>query len=89
MEFEWDENKAAMNLAKHGIPFEYATRVFLDPYRLEEEELIEFEDEARRRVIGMVDDRVLLVVYTERFPRIRIISARRTTRYERRKYHEI
>ena len=89
MEFEWDENKAAMNLAKHRIPFEYAVRVFLYPYRLEEEELIEYEGEVRRRVIGMVDDRVLLVVYTERFSRTRIISARRATRHERRKYHEI
>ena len=89
MEFEWDEDKAAINLDKHEIPFEYAARVFLDPYRLEEEELIEYEEEVRRRVIGMVDDHVLLVVYTERFPRTRIISARRATRHERRKYHEI
>ena len=89
MEFEWDEDKAALNLVKHGIPFEYAARVFLDPYRLEEEELIEYEEEVRRRVIGMVDDRVLLVVYTERFSRTRIISARRATRHERRKYHKI
>ena len=58
MELEWDENKAAMNLAKHGIPFEYAARVFLDSYRLEEEELIEYEGEVRRRVIGMVESRI-------------------------------
>lgn len=89
MEFEWDENKAAMNLAKHGIPLEYAARVFLDPYRLEEEDLIEFEEEVRHRVIGMVDDRVLLVVYIESFSQTRTISARRATRHERRKYHEI
>ncbi len=89
MEFEWDENKAADNLAKHGIPFAYAARIFLDPYRLEEEDLIEFEGELRRRVIGMVADRVLFVVYTERFSHTRIISARRATRHERRKYHEI
>ena len=89
MEFEWDENKAAMNLAKHGIPFEYAARVFLDPYRLEEEDLIEYEEEVRHRVIGMVDDRVLLVVYIESFSQTRTISARRATRHERRKYHEI
>ena len=89
MEFEWDENKAAANLTKHGIPFEYATRVFLDPYRLEEEDLIEYGEEVRHRAIGMVDDHVLLVVYTKRFSRFRIISARRATRHERRKYHEI
>ncbi len=89
MEFEWDENKAAANLAKHGIPFEFAARVFLDPYRLEEEDLIEYGEEVRHCVIGMVNDHVLLVVYTERFLRFRIISARRATRHERRKYHEI
>jgi hypothetical protein len=89
MEFEWDENKAAVNLAKHGIPFEYATRVFLDPYRLEQENLVEYDGELRHRVIGMVDDHVLLVIYTERLSRFRIISARRATRHERRKYHEI
>lgn len=89
MEFEWDENKAAANLAKHGIPFEYAARVFLDTYRLEQEDLTEHEGEVRRRAIGMVDDHVLLVVYTERLARIRIISARRATSHERRKYHEV
>ena len=35
MTFEWDEEKAAANVAKHGIRFDYAARVFLDPYRLE------------------------------------------------------
>jgi uncharacterized DUF497 family protein len=89
MEFEWDETKAAANLTKHGVPFEYATRVFLDPYRLEEQDVVEYEGEVRHCVLGMVDDRVLFVVYTERFPRMRIISARRATRHERRKYHEI
>ena len=89
MEFEWDENKAAANLAKHGISFEYATRVFLDSYRLEQEDLVEYEEEVRHRVIGMVDNRVLLVIYTERLSQTRIISARRATRHERRKYHEI
>ena len=89
MEFGWDENKAVANLAKHEISFEYATRVFLDPYRLEQEDLVEYEEEMRHRVIGMVDNRVLLVIYTERLSRTRIISARRATRHERRKYHEI
>ena len=38
MAFEWDDEKAAENLAKHGIPFEYASRVFDDLYRIEEED---------------------------------------------------
>ena len=54
-----------------------------------EEVMQEYGEEVRHRVIGMVDDHVLLVVYTERFSRFRIISTRRATRHERRKYYEI
>ncbi|MFT5089226.1 MAG: uncharacterized DUF497 family protein [Candidatus Latescibacterota bacterium] len=43
-----------VNLTKHGIPFENATRVFLAPDRLEEKDLIEYGEEVRHRVIGMV-----------------------------------
>jgi uncharacterized DUF497 family protein len=89
MDFEWDEAKAAHNLTKHGVSFAYASRVFLDPYRLEEEDPADPAGEIRHRVIGLVEDRVLLVVYTYREDRIRIISARRATRHERRKYHEV
>ncbi len=38
MVFEWDDRKAARNVAKHGVLFEYATRVFLDPFRLDSED---------------------------------------------------
>ena len=38
MEFEWDRRKAAQNIAKHGVPFEYAARVFLDPSRVDGED---------------------------------------------------
>ena len=38
MRFEWDERKAEQNVAKHGTPFEFAARVFLDPYRLDGED---------------------------------------------------
>jgi hypothetical protein len=89
IEFEWDETKAASNLIKHGVSFPYATRVFLDPYRMEEEEdPAEYADEIRHRVIGMVDNWLLFVVYTYRNDCIRIISARKATRDERRRYHE-
>jgi uncharacterized DUF497 family protein len=89
MEFEWDEDKAAANLAKHGVGFPYATRVFLDPYRLEKEDPEECEGEIRFQTIGMVEHRLLLVVYTYRDTVIRMISARRATRHEKRKYHEV
>jgi uncharacterized DUF497 family protein len=89
MEFEWDEDKAAANLAKHGVSFPYATRVFLDPYRLELENPEEGEGEIRFQTIGMVEQRLLLVVYTYRDTIIRMISARRTTHHEKSQYHEI
>ena len=88
MAFEWDDEKAAENLAKHGIPFEYASRVFDDPYRIEEE-APDFYDEVRYYAIGMVENLLLFVAYTYRQDNIRLISARKATPRERRQYHEI
>ena len=87
MQFEWDEDKAALNLKKHGVRFETAARVF------EDEDLIEFYDSAhsteedRYNTIGMVDS-VLFVVYTERKNRVRLISARPANSKERRLYYD-
>lgn len=89
MEFEWDEDKAVANLAKHGVSFPYATRVFLDPYRLEHEDPKMGEGGIRLQTIGIVEQRLLLVVYTYRGTVIRIISARRATGHEKKQYHEI
>ena len=88
MEFEWDERKAAENLQKHGIDFLDAIPIFLDPYRLEGEDERKEYGELRLKTIGMVAGRLLVVVYTLRQERIRMISARKAERYERRKYHE-
>ena len=87
--FEWDEEKAAANVAKHGIRFDYAARVFLDPHRIEMPDDREEYGEVRYKTIGMVDNRVLVVVYTIRNGNIRLISARRAERYEQRQYHEV
>ena len=89
MSFEWDEEKAAANVAKHGIRFDYAARVFLDPYRIEMPDDREEYGEVRYKTIGMVDNRVLVVVYTIRNGHIRLISARRAEQYEQRQYHEV
>ncbi len=53
MEFEWDERKAALNLRKHGIPFRFATRVFLDPNRLEWADTRQQHNELRWITIGL------------------------------------
>jgi uncharacterized DUF497 family protein len=89
MTFEWDEEKATVNVAKHGIRFDYAARVFLDPYRVEMLDDREEYGEVRYKTIGMVESRVLVVIYTIRHGNIRLISARRAERYEQRRYHEI
>jgi uncharacterized DUF497 family protein len=85
--FEWDPRKAAENLAKHGIPFEYATRVFDDPYHIDREDQTSFYEEARHHVIGMVENLLLFVASTYRQDNIRLISARKVTPRERRRYH--
>ncbi len=89
MEFEWNRNKAASNFRTHGVRFEYATRVFDDPFRIEREDDSENYGEQRFQVIGMVESHLLFVVYTDRNDVIRIISARKATSHERRQYHEI
>jgi uncharacterized protein len=86
MRFEWDGAKERTNIAKHGLSFQTAALVFLDPQLLEFEDLGLY-DESRWNVIGMVDGRVLFVTYTERGDRIRIISARGAEPHERRRYY--
>ena len=80
LHFEWDEKKAEINLEKHGISFETAAKVFLDEDRLE------IYDEDRYITIGRAGE-ILFVVYTERTPKIRLISARLATPKERRLYY--
>ena len=87
MEIEWDNNKAAANLIKHKIDFEDAKNIFLDPNCLEREDKRDY-NETRIQVIGIVNQVVLLVVYTKRNGRYRIISARRANKNERRLYYQ-
>ena len=87
MEIEWDNNKAASNLIKHKIDFEDAKNIFLDPNRLEREDKRDY-DETRIQVIGIVNQVVLFVVYTQRNGRYRIISARRANKNEQRQYYQ-
>ncbi len=86
MEFEWDAAKARTNFAKHGVSFEGACRVFLDAGRLEAEDDRMDYGESRYVTLGEVEGVVLYVVYTWRGRRRRLISARKATGWERRKY---
>lgn len=84
--FEWDEEKARTNIKKHGISFETAAKVFLDENRIDIFDSEHSLDEDRYITIGLAGD-VLFVVYTERKPRIRLISARLANERERRVYY--
>jgi uncharacterized DUF497 family protein len=87
MRCEWDGDKADQNARKHGITFEEAATVFSDPLGL----IIEDERHPENaRIIGeSLAARILLVVFIERHHDVvRLISARRATRHERRRYEE-
>ena len=94
MEFTWDDQKNRANLKKHGISFETAILVFDDPFNVSAQDR-EVEGEPRWQTIGMVNGiHVLLVGHTLDVDRdrddgsevIRVLSARRATRRERRIY---
>ena len=76
-EFEWDDQKAARNLAKHKISFEEARKIFDDPSFVERPDFSEPYDEDRYNVYGIVGSRLLRVSVTYRGPRVRILSARK------------
>lgn len=84
--FEWDENKNRINRQKHKIDFKTAVRVFEDENRKEYYDLEHSIDEDRYKVYGKVDN-VLVVIYTKRGIKTRIISARKAKPSERRKYY--
>jgi uncharacterized DUF497 family protein len=86
--FEWDDRKAAQNASKHGVPFEYAARVFLDPHRLDSEDKRRDYKEDRRLTLGKIEDRLFAIAYTPRGKIIRLISARKANEREQRKYDE-
>jgi uncharacterized DUF497 family protein len=89
MEFEWDEAKAARNLAKHGITFQRAATVFGDPLALTVSDPDHSLDEDRFLTFGHSSDGALLVVsHTDREGSTRIISARQAGRKERKFYEE-
>jgi uncharacterized DUF497 family protein len=86
VQFEWDDKKSARNERKHAIPFAFAARAFLDENRLEWADTRRYYGEARWITIGLVDDFEIVVAYTLRGEVIRLISARKATRYEREDY---
>lgn len=89
LEFEWDKEKATANKKKHGVTFEEAATVFSNPLAAIFDDEIHSEDELREILVGHSNqNRLLLISFTEREGVIRIISARRATKQERKDYEE-
>jgi len=87
--FEWHPAKAASNLAKHGVEFEEAATVFADPLARIFDDPDHSRAEDREIIVGhSVAQRLLMVCFAARWDLIRIISARKATRHERRDYEE-
>jgi uncharacterized DUF497 family protein len=89
MNFEWDRRKADSNLRKHGVSFDEAATVFLDPIAVSGPDPEHSVGEERYITFGLSRlGRLLAVCHTYRPGAIRIISARRVTRGERKLYEE-
>ena len=86
---EWDAKKAKVNRRKHRISFEDAATVFLDPLALTFSDPDHSTGEEREITIGRPgSQQVVFVSHCQRGDRVRIISARKTTRRERKQYEE-
>ncbi len=91
MKFEWDENKNKINQKKHGIAFDEVKVIFEDDYSILFDDPDHSDDEDRFLIIGMSDNKGICIVshcYRGADEIIRIISARKATKTERKIYDE-
>lgn len=89
MRFEWDAAKAAANLRKHGVSFEEASSVFYDPLSATGDDPDHSFGEGRFVTFGVSSSgRLLVIAHAERGDAIRIITARKATRADRKLYEE-
>jgi uncharacterized protein len=87
--FEWNSRKASSNLARHGVSFEDAASVFFDPLARIFDDEDHAWDEHREIIVGHSRrDHLLVICFIERGDTVRIISARKATRNERKDYEE-
>lgn len=86
MDFEWDNEKNNTNVVKHGIDFEFAKEIFSGIWLLKPDDRRNY-GENRFIALGMLEEFVLLAVYTIRKQKIRLISVRRANTEERRIYY--
>jgi uncharacterized DUF497 family protein len=89
LKFEWDPRKAASNLSKHGVSFQEALTVFADPLARIFDDEDHSVEEQREIIIGhSAKERLLIVCFTAQGESVRIFSARKATKRERKEYEE-
>jgi len=89
LDFEWDEDKNKLNILNHKISFEEAKTVFVDDYSRIFNDFEHSDEEFREIIFGYSNkNRLLVVSFTERNDKIRIISARKVNKNERKLYEE-
>ncbi len=89
LEFEWSEEKAHSNFQKHRVKFEEAISIWNDEFAALISDISHSDDEKRYLFIGYSDkNNLLFVSFTERNDKIRIISARKATKFERKRHEE-
>ena len=86
MHFEWDEAKSDACFAERGFDFAYAARAFFDPDRLIQADTRHSYGEQRYQLLGKIEQRVFVVIYTPRTQAMRIISARKANQREVKRY---
>jgi uncharacterized protein len=88
MQFEWDERKNRRNQAQHGLDFAEAERVFTPALFVDIDDREDYGEE-RYVGLGLLDERVVVVIFTQPDEdTIRVISLRKATSYERKQYSE-
>jgi len=88
MRFEWDESKSEACFLERGFDFAFAAHAFLDPNRLIQEDTRHSYGEVRYQLMGSIDGRLFVVIYTLRHDVMRIISARKANQREEKKYED-
>ncbi|TVQ47974.1 MAG: BrnT family toxin [Gloeocapsa sp. DLM2.Bin57] len=87
LQFEWDDQKAAFNQKRHKVSFELATLIFLDNNRITAIDKRNDYGETRYVTVGLIENRVHVVVYTKRQEVIRLISSRKANSREQKRYY--
>lgn len=88
MNFEWDEAKSEACFRERGFDFGYAAKAFFDPDRLIQADTRHSYGEERYQLMGKIEQRLFVVVYTPRHDAIRIISARKANHREVQHYED-